>query len=274
MQLTVLGCRAGMPADGQPSSGYLVETGGSRVLLDCGPGIATALTADRDPAGLDAVIISHLHIDHCYDLLPLGKILLAPYALAKYPGFESWYADLPDRMPLIPLYVPAGARPVLETLASALTTESLPILDRVFEAAFDIREYQPDDIVTIGESTCEFIALPHAKPNCGLRICGPDGSLAYTGDTGVSDALERLAAGVDLFLAEASLEQTDRSAHGHLCAADAARAAAAAGARELLLTHLPTGDEVWRKARLDEAVQLFPGPVELAHPGMVREIGA
>ncbi|WP_067542508.1 MBL fold metallo-hydrolase [Nocardia crassostreae] len=274
MQLTVLGCRAGMPADGQPSSGYLVDTGASRILLDCGPGIATALTADRSPAVLDAVIISHLHIDHCYDLLPLGKALLAPFALAKYPGFENWFADTPDRLPQIPLYVPAGARPILDTLASALTTETLPVLDRVFEAAFDVREYRPDETVAIGEHTCEFIALPHAKPNCGMRICGPSGSMACTGDTGVSVALERLAADVDLFLAEASLERTDRGAHGHLCAADAARAAAAAGAHELLLTHLPTSDEVWLKARLAEATQLFPGRVRLAHPGLVCDVGS
>ncbi|WP_067822035.1 MBL fold metallo-hydrolase [Nocardia inohanensis] len=273
MRLTVLGCRAGMPAEGHPSSGYLLDTGGSRLLLDCGPGIATALSGVCDPAGLDAVIISHLHIDHCYDLLPLGKMLLAPYALAKFPGFESWFENLPAEFPAIPLYVPAGGRAVLENLASVLTTESLPLLDRVFEAGFDIREYRPDDIVAIGADSCEFIALPHAKPNCGLRISGPGGTLAYTGDTGVSDALERLAAGVDLFLAEASLERTDRSAHGHLCAADAARAAAAAGAHELLLTHLPTADEVWLKARLAEAVQLFPGRVRLAHPGLVHEIG-
>ena len=45
MRVTILGCRSGMPADGQPSSGYLVATSRAAVLLDCGPGIATALGA-------------------------------------------------------------------------------------------------------------------------------------------------------------------------------------------------------------------------------------
>lgn len=272
MQLTVLGCRAGMPAQGQPSSGYLVDTGTSRILLDCGPGIATAVTAALEPSALDAIIISHLHIDHCYDVLPLGKSLLAPFALSRYPGLETWF-DTPDRLPAIPLYVPAGSRPVLAALGSVLTTDSLPLLDQVFDGAFDIREYRPEDKVVIGDATCEFIALPHAKPNCGVRICAPDGSVAYTGDTGVSDALERLAAGVDLFVAEASLERTDQGSHGHLCAADAARAASAGGARELLLTHLPTSDEVWLKDRAAEAAQLFSGTVRVAHPGLVCRIG-
>jgi ribonuclease BN (tRNA processing enzyme) len=94
MQLTVLGCRAGMPADGQPSSGYLVEAG-STVLLDCGPGITTALSAVADPEDLDAVLISHLHSDHCYDLLPLGKALLQ--ARARRVGGDADPAHLEAR---------------------------------------------------------------------------------------------------------------------------------------------------------------------------------
>ena len=84
MLLTVLGCRSGMPADGQPSAGYLVQTPGTSMLLDCGPGVVTALSAVVPVRRLDAVVISHLHTDHCYDLLPLGKALLA--GLATMPG--------------------------------------------------------------------------------------------------------------------------------------------------------------------------------------------
>lgn len=271
MLLTVLGCRAGMPANGQPSSGYLVDTGPSRFLLDCGPGIATALSADFDPSTLDAVFISHMHIDHCYDLLPLGKSLLIP--LMRYPGVPAKPHASSARLPLIPLYVPAGARPILNSWSSLFTSETIPILDRVFDGAFDVREYAPDDTVVIGDSMIELIELRHAKPNCGIKIRTPTGSLAYTGDTGVTDALVRLAAGVDLFVAEASLEYTDKGEHGHLCAADAARAAAAGEARELLLTHFPSPDALWLKARQAEAAELFPGRVHLAQPGAVFPVG-
>jgi ribonuclease BN (tRNA processing enzyme) len=48
---------------------------------------------------------------------------------------------------------------------------------------------------------------------------------------------------------------------------DAARAAAAGGAGALVLTHLPSSDEVWLKARAAEAAELFSGPVHLARPG-------
>ncbi|MQY27434.1 MBL fold metallo-hydrolase [Nocardia aurantia] len=273
MQITVLGCRAGMPSEGQPSSGYLVDTGDSRILLDCGPGIATALSAVLTSAELDAIVISHLHIDHVYDLLPLGKSLLAPIALAGYPGAASFFGPGPHELPRVPLYLPAGSGPLLERWSSLLTTTTLPMLDRVFDAAFDVREYRPDDIVTVGVSTIEFVELRHAKPNCGVRVCAPGGSLAYTGDTGPTDALVRLAENIGLFVSEATLEVSDPGAHGHLCAADAARAAQAGGAGQLLLTHFPTTDEIWLKARLAEAAAEFPGPIHLARPNAVFQAG-
>ncbi|MCX4091541.1 MBL fold metallo-hydrolase [Nocardia sp. alder85J] len=273
MQITVLGCRAGVPAQGQPSSGYLVDTGDSRILLDCGPGIATSLSAVMDPADLDAVVISHTHIDHVYDLLPLGKALLAPVALSGFPGVESLFGPGPHEMPRVPLYLPAGSGPLLERWSALLSTTTLPLLDRVFDGAFEVHEYEPDDITAVGVSTLEFVELRHAKPNCGVRICAPSGSLAYTGDTGPTEALVRLAADIDLFVSEATLAVSDPGAHGHLCAADAARAAAAARAGQLLLTHFPTTDEDWLKARLTEAAAEFAGPIHLARPSAVFQVG-
>ena len=80
-------------------------------------------------------------------------------------------------------------------------------------------------------------------------------------------ATDTPAAGVDLLLAEASLDHTDHGAHGHLCPADAARAAQAAGAGELVLTHMPSDDETFVKARVAEAARFFPGQVSAACPG-------
>lgn len=272
MQLTVLGCRAGMPADGQPSSGYLVDVGTTRILLDCGPGVATALSALAAPGSLDAVVISHLHLDHCHDLLPVGKALLSP--LAHYPGTADAASQPPVQLPLLPLYVPAGATPTLRTWASLITVDTIPLLDQVFDGAFDVREYEPGETVRVGDASLTFHGLRHSKPNCGVRVNGPGGSVAYTGDTGVCDEISRLAAGVDLLLAEASLEHTDHGTHGHLCATDAAAAAAAAGAGELVLTHLPSADETFLKARVAEAARLFPRRVSAAFPGARFAIGS
>jgi ribonuclease BN (tRNA processing enzyme) len=268
--MTILGCRSGMPANGQPSSGYLVASGAATILLDCGPGIATALGAVAAPDELSAVIISHLHLDHCYDLLPVGKSLLT--RKLRYPQAgdapQQW-ADIDA----VPLYVPAGAAAVLGRLAALFPVTTAPVLDRTFGLAFDVREYQPGTRFTVGDMTVTLHQLRHSAPNCGIRVESPDGSLAYTGDTGVTPELLPLAAGADLLLAEATLTATDHGPHGHLSAADAARAAQNAGAKSLVLTHFPSAEPGWLLARRDEAAREFAGAVHLARPGATFEIG-
>jgi ribonuclease BN (tRNA processing enzyme) len=266
MWLTVVGCRSGMPSEGQSSSSYLVGSDSARVLLDCGPGTATTLGVH--PTTLDGIVISHLHLDHCYDLLPVGKMLLASHArhAMLFPTLRS--APSHEPRPPVPLYVPEGGRAVLEALAALFPVgAALPILDKAFSVAFDVREYQPGDTFSIGDLQIEVHGLRHIVPNCGIRVESATGSLAYTGDTGTTDELVGLARGVDLLLAEATLELPDSSGHGHLCALEAAEAAARARVGQLVLTHFITDDDEWLEARRAEAVTRFGGPVHVARPG-------
>lgn len=271
MQLTVLGCRSGMPAEGQASSGYLVETRErTRLLLDCGPGIATVLSA-ADSA-LDAVVISHLHSDHCYDLLPLGKALLYKRLQAVIgeragdPVTAAQHLDLGG--PRLPLYVPQGGRAVLDRLASLFPVTTMPLLDRVFDLAFEVVEYAAGDEVEIGDARLSLHPLRHVAANCGVRVDTPSSSLAYTGDTGMTPGLRPLAEGVDLLLAEATLAVTDTGPHGHLSGADAGRAAADGGVGELVLTHFVSSDPAWLAERRDDAAAAFAGPIRIAEPGL------
>lgn len=270
MHVTILGCRSGMPADGQASSGYLVRSGAATVLLDCGPGVATALGGATDPGRLSTVIISHLHLDHCYDLLPLGKSLLN--RAVRYPQAGEPPQRTAD-VEAVPLLVPAGSRPRLAALAALFPVTTAPVLDRVFELAFDVREYRPGHRFTAGDLRISLHGLRHSAPNCGVRIESRTGCLAYTGDTGVTPGLRPLAAGADLLLAEATLDRTDHGPHGHLSAADAARAAQDAGARGLVLTHFPSADPGWLRSRRDEAAAVFTGPISLAQPGQTFPVG-
>ena len=269
--MTILGCRSGMPADGQASSGYLVRSRAATVLLDCGPGVATALGGTTDPGRLSAVIVTHLHLDHCYDLLPLGKSLLSRGV--RYPQAGAPPQRTAD-VEAVPLLVPAGGRPRLDALAALFPVATAPVLDRVFELAFDVREYRPGTQFAAGDLRISLHELRHSAPNCGVRIESGTGCLAYTGDTGVTPGLRPLAADADLLLAEATLERTDRGPHGHLSASDAARAASDAGAKGLVLTHFPSADPGWLRARRDEAATVFTGPVFLARPGQTFPIGS
>ncbi|SDD34829.1 MBL fold metallo-hydrolase [Actinokineospora iranica] len=268
MQLTILGCRSGSPADGQASSGYLVETGRTRLLLDCGPGIATALSGVVEPEALDAVVISHFHTDHCYDLLPIGKAMLS--RLVRFPGGPE-HADREFRP--VPLFVPEGARELFAKWAALFPVASLPLLDQAFEVAFDVREYQPGDQFEVGDCTLGMHGLRHIRPNCGARVESAEGTLAYTGDTGVTDAAVKLAADADLLLAEATLSATDETDHGHLSGGDAGRLAARANVGELVLTHFASTESAWLRALHEDAASAFAGPVRLATPGRRLPVG-
>jgi ribonuclease BN (tRNA processing enzyme) len=256
-----------MPADGQPSSGYLVETGRARILLDCGPGVAAALSAVLRPAALDAVVISHFHTDHCYDLLPIGKSLLS--LLTTFPGGPAVDAD--EFRP-VKLFAPVGAPERFLRWASLFPVAGSRLLDRAFEVAFDVCEYKPGDRFTVGDCELEMHELRHVEPNCGVRVSAESGTLAYTGDTGVTDAAVALADGVDLLLAEATLSATDRTEHGHLSGGDAGRLATQAGVGELLLTHFASVCDEWLRDLRAAAVAEFTGPVGLARPGLVHPV--
>ena len=68
MKLTVLGSTAGAPSRTNPASGYLVEHGETSIWMDAGTGTFMELARHVDPGTLDAVLLSHTHVDHVSDL--------------------------------------------------------------------------------------------------------------------------------------------------------------------------------------------------------------
>ena len=69
MKLTVVGCSPAWPNPGGAQSGYLVE-GSERVLLDCGPGVLPRLREQEGWPRVNAIVITHFHLDHWGDLVP------------------------------------------------------------------------------------------------------------------------------------------------------------------------------------------------------------
>lgn len=263
MNLTPLGCLAGMPAGGLASSGYVVDAGDQRILLDAGPGTALGLTACPGRRVTGAVI-SHEHTDHLLDLLVIGKILLNDRLVRSGEGAE---AIVDETVPAVPLYVPEGAPARLRQLARLYPVATYPLLDRAFELGFEVHEYHPGQVVRLGDVSVRLELLRHAAPNCGVRVEHAGRSLVYTGDTGVTDALPALASGADMLLAESTLRESDPTGHGHLSPREAGRAAQDARVGQLVLTHFSTpdpADHAWHAAR---ASGVFDGPVHTAHPG-------
>ncbi len=219
LRLTVLGCSTAAAHPDWPASGYLVEWGATRLLLDVGYGVVRRLQRSMKPSGLQAVIVSHLHADHYLDLVALRYL---------FPWGEA--AERP-----IPVHLPPGGRGRLDALATAISERA-----GFFDASFAISEFDPDTAIAVGPLRVRFVRGRHYVPAWGVVIEAPDGArLAYTGDTGPSDTMAEAVRGADLLLVEAALRrpsQDDRE-RGHLAAGEAIALATHAGVRAALLVH-------------------------------------
>ena len=252
MKLTVLGGSAAGPNPGQGCSGYLVESGATRVVVDLGPGTFPELRRHVDYRLIDGVVVSHGHLDHILDLLTLR------YALA--------YNPVPAGRRL-PLWLPPGGVALLDRLAEAITDDRE---SREFLSVFEVRQYDPDALLTIGELTFRFYPTVHYVPCWAARISnGYDGDLFYTADTGPAANLASAARGSHVIVAEgteASGSQEASASRGHMTPAEAGALAREAGATALVLSHLWAEDDPFRALR--EASKHFGGEVELATPGL------
>lgn len=221
VKLTVVGCSPAWPNPGGAQSGYLVE-GPGRLLLDCGPGVLARL---REAHGgwpqVDAVVLTHWHLDHWGDIVPwVWGTMVGPGRGREQP--ELW--------------LPPEGKTRIGDFGTRLGWESM------FESTFRLREYEEG--VPFEAAALQVVAfrLPHyTLRTYGLRVSNQDRSLAYSGDSGPSDRLAELAHGVDLFVCEATLERGDLDGvpRGHLAADEAVAAFESAGAKRLLLTHRP-----------------------------------
>ena len=76
MKAVLLGTGTSYPDPQRVQSGILVEDGEHRILLDIGSGVLHRLTQlEIDIKTIDSIFISHFHIDHCADFLPLCQSL-------------------------------------------------------------------------------------------------------------------------------------------------------------------------------------------------------
>ena len=249
MRVTVIGCAGSFPGPDSPASCYLLEAEGFRLVIDMGNGALGVLQRYTRLFGVDAICISHRHADHCIDL--------AAYWIARQFAPEG-------PQPAIPVYGPRG---VAELAKPDLGPDSDGIAGGSGgQQRFDVRELEPGSF-GIGPFLITTERMNHPVETFGFRVEHDGWRLAYSADTGESDALVRLAADADLLLCEASFVDGQDARPGlHLTARQAAAHATRAGVGRLVLTHLVAWNDQTRT--LTEAAA-FRGPLSLAATGLV-----
>lgn len=186
-------------------------------LVDCGgDAVQRLLAAGLDPARIEAVVLTHEHPDH----------------IAGFPLLieKLWLHGRRTPIPVYGLDVTlAVARRLFEAFDTSKWTD-LPALEWcpvAHVAGSAVFERGPFRVVAS--------PVVHAVPTVGLRVEAGGATVAYSCDTEPCPNVVALAHDVDLLVHEA----TGHLPGIHSSAVEAAEVAAAAGARRLVLVHLP-----------------------------------
>jgi ribonuclease BN (tRNA processing enzyme) len=139
MRLTFLGTGSAMPTGERHQTGLLLESGADRLLVDCGSGVLHRL-AGTEPGyeGVGAVLLTHHHLDHVSDLMPLLK--------------ARWLAGTES--------LTVAGPPGTETLLSGLLSVHEYLQDRI---DLVIREVEPEPFEIAGFEV-DAIETRHSMP--------------------------------------------------------------------------------------------------------------
>lgn len=235
MKLITVGSGTAAPEPERVCSGYLIEHGDARVLLDCGAGVVQGMARLGLPwAAIDHVLITHFHADHIADL----HMLL--FAL-KHGVKEKRTAPLT-------VWAPHGIQERLRAMEAAFG-------DHVADPGFPVlvREVAPGDAFEVAGLGVRAIATPHRAESLAFRLHDGAATLGYTGDTGPSEEVAAFMEGVDVLVAECSLPD-DLAIPTHLSPSSLAAMANRAMPGRLVVTHVyPPLDLLDPVARVREA---------------------
>jgi ribonuclease BN (tRNA processing enzyme) len=186
MKITFLGTGTGIPQDSRVQSGVLLDTEKNLLLFDCGCGVLGRIYESRhDHKEIDAIILTHLHLDHVGDVLALIK--------------ANWLVGKTDMR----IYGPQGTQEWFE--------KTLDVYDYLRDRfTVDITELSPgDEFVPEGtESKCNCnircAKTVHTENSLAYRIQSKNKTVVYTGDTEPCKEVMELAEGADVLIHECS----------------------------------------------------------------------
>ena len=242
---TVLGAGTAAPHAHRTPSGHLLQTPSTTLLVDMGPGTLWRLAAAGvDWANLDAIVLSHAHLDHTLDL---AALMFA----ANLPGH--------GRTRPLPIVASPACKAVMDRLGAALERWFVP---RGFDVPWILVE---QGAVQLGDVSLELAPVVHHPSSLGMRFEAAGRSIAYSGDSDRCDALVHLARVADLAVLECSTD-VGRKVGGHMTPVEVAAVAEEARAGAVALVHMvPELDGV----DLEAAVRHhgFRGPVKRCPDG-------
>ena len=255
MKLTVLGSGTSVPHSQRSSSGFWLETDTGSLLLDCSASAVHRMAQETlDWANLDAIWVSHLHLDHVGGL---------PAFL-----FGTKYApETQERKKPLKIFGAKGLRKLIEAFDKA---GEYNLLKQPFPAEIiEVESLEKFEI--LGDVEAVAMDTPHTPESLAIHLrYKNDKTIVYTADTGYTKTIATLARAVDLLVMECSFVK-DKPVETHLELAEAMRLVRYGKPKRVVLTHLyPEWDEV----DFQTEVKKFSPPCEVleAQDGLRLEI--
>jgi ribonuclease BN (tRNA processing enzyme) len=212
LAVTVLGSSGVYATRERACAGYLVELGETTIWVDAGAGSWRNLLQHIDYTSIDGILISHRHPDHTTDV---------------FQAYHARFWGQSEPLEPIPLWAPSE------------TIDGLVAFYKDSKESFDMHVVTAGGAIEIGDARVSFYEMAHPPETLGMRIEREGSVFAYSADTGPDADFEGLAGDADLFVCEATLQDSDHPWEGHLQSSQAGKIAASVGVRRLLLTHLP-----------------------------------
>lgn len=236
MELTILGTGGALSPSGRAQSGLLIEHDSNALLIDCGSGILMRLDqADIDIGKLDTVLLTHCHLDHMSDLLPLIT--------------ARWLSGHTETTIYGPRNTEATIRQVLE---------HYDYVDK--HVSLTIAEVQGGEPFSANGFEVETLRTEHGVPSRAYKI---NGRLVISGDTMPIAEMSSFVEGCDMLVHECSFPDGHAPGH-HTTPQDLGPLLSGSDLKRVVLTHFYPA-VIGHEADMIASIKSFyHGKVELA----------
>ncbi|HEV2883391.1 MAG TPA: ribonuclease Z [Pyrinomonadaceae bacterium] len=250
MQLIILGSGTSVPHPRRAAAAHWLATESGNVLLDMGPDTGHRMAEENlDWINIDAIWISHFHLDH------VGGV--APFLFGTRAAPETQQRRKPLKI--------IGGKGLQSLLVAMNDSNNYRLFEQPFNV--DVVEVESgNELEILPGLNAGVLSTPHTKESLAIRLTDKNGTvLVYTSDTGYSEELIAFAKGAHVLLMECSFIR-NKPVKTHLELEDAMRLAQHCQPRKLVLSHLYAewdGTDVAAEAR-----KLWPSETVEAYDGL------